>query len=137
MEELIKITRTLIVLGKKNLNGRTYLDDDNLHEAISEYNDRAERFGGFGEIGYPQTFDISLSRASHGVKNVRVEGNKVVGEISVLNTKPGEELQKVLENTEFRPRSTGTVNSEGEVLIERIFAFDAIAKEDDSFRDME
>lgn len=136
-ETLPTITRTLMYLGEKNLNDRTYIDNENLRESIDAYNERVNRIGvGFGEIGYPEYFDISLTKASHSVKNVRVEGDEVLGDVTLLKTKAGDSLQEMLDQVVFRPRATGRVDEDGTIHIDRIFAFDAIKKEDDAFKNI-
>jgi hypothetical protein len=134
-ETLPTITKTLMYLGEKNLNDRTYLNNENLREKINEYNEKVNRTGvGFGEIGYPEYFDISLSKASHSVKNVRIENAKVFGDVTLLKTKAGDSLQEMLDQVVFRPRASGRANEDGTVHIDKIFAFDAIKKEDDAFK---
>lgn len=128
--------RVLMILGKKNLNDRTYEDNENLREVIADYNERANLFGGFGEIGYPENFEISLSNVSHSVKNVRIEGNTVIGTVELLDTKAGHLLEPDFEKKVFRPRAVGKVNEDSTVILEKIFAFDAVDKETDSFKDV-
>jgi len=130
------ISGVLLKLGEANLNDRMYLDNENLRSAIDDFNRRADLFGGvFGELGHPEngSLDVSLARVSHSVKDVKVDGSNVVGTITVLTTPKGKELKKILKSTVFRPRAVGKVEKDGTVNLTRIFSFDAVPKETDSF----
>lgn len=133
-KKIVLTGQLLISLGTVNLNNRIYENNENLRKAIDDYNDRANKFGGFGEFGYPETFDVSFKNVSHSVKNLRIDDNSVVGDVTVLNTtKGGRKLAEMLDRCVFRPRAAGMVLANGEVVLDRIFAFDAINKEDDAF----
>ena len=92
-EERIKFTTTLIPLNVMNLNKRIYLDNDNLRKNIEDFNVKSKLLGGkdgfvYGEYGYPENgaFDTSLSKVSHTISNIRIEDDKVVGDISIVGT---------------------------------------------------
>jgi len=137
MKDKIKLTATLIPLNQKNLNGRIYENNENLRECIKEFNERQQSLKvAYGELGYPDTFDTNLGRISHSIENVRIEDDRVVGDIKVLDTPKGKELKKLLRegvNMVIRPRSSGTVNGDGTVNIKKIFSFDAITEREDAF----
>ena len=129
-------SEVLIKLGVKNQNGRIYEDNENLREMIKDYNERAKTYGGFGELGYPESFDIAFKSISHTVTNVRIKNNAVVGDIEVFHkTNAGRTLSSVIDQCVFRPRAVGTVSPDGEVVLDKIFAFDAINKKEDAFAD--
>lgn len=132
-----KFTTTLIPLNQLNLNGRIYQDNENLRNCIKEFNEKQERLHvAYGELGYPDTFDTTLRRVSHTIENVRIEDDKVVGEIKILNTSCGKELKDILDkggDFVFRPRAAGSVNSDGTVNIKKVFSFDAVNRSNDSF----
>jgi hypothetical protein len=138
MPEKIEFTTTLIPLNKENLNGRIYMDNENLRENIADFNERVTRYGCvYGEFDPPRDrFDTSLSMVSHVVQNVRIEDDKVVGDIRILNTHFGKELREIFDQMVFRPRSAGIINDDGTVTIKKIFTFDAIEADIDSFAEM-
>lgn len=127
-------TKTLIPLGEVNLNGRLYQDNENLREKIDEFNERVNRIGVvYGELGYSGNADTSLRNCSHAIRNVRIEDNKVIGDIKILNTPRGVELRSTLNEMVIRPRSFGDTHPNGTVTIKKILSFDAISSEEDSF----
>ena len=129
------ITVPLVLLNFKNFNNHIYKDNENLRDSIKDFNDRVKKIGVvYGEYGYPNgNFDTSLSRVSHTIKNVRIEGNKVVGDIKMLNTNYGKILQSEIDQIVFRPRIAGIVDENGLVVIKKLFTFDAISKDTDAF----
>ena len=136
-KEKTTFTTTLIPLNVKNLNGRMYIDNDNLRDAIDTINKRVESIGVvYGEYNYPESFETTLSRSSHTVKNVKIEGDKVVGDITILTTHYGKKLEKDYKNIVFRPRSAGIVDENGLVNIKQLFTFDAIMRDTDAFLDV-
>lgn len=139
MSEKIKFTTTFIPLNVKNLNGHIYLDNDNLRESIDELNKRTIKYGCvYGEYNYPyeNVFDTNLSKVSHVIDNVRIEDDKVVGDVTILHTKHGKELINNYQNMVFRPRSAGIVEENGLVVIKKLFTFDAVDKDADAFLDL-
>jgi hypothetical protein len=140
MPEKIEITTTLMKLGEVNLNGRIYENNENLREQINNFNRMVEENGVmFGELGWPEwpvNFKINIGAASHSIKNVRIEGDNVVGDITILNTVSGKILKETLDQTVFRPSSIGNVSHDGTVNIQKIISFNAIPLSEDSFAEM-
>lgn len=133
----LTFTAVFIPLGIKNLNNHIYLDNDNLRQSIDDINKRFKSLGVvYGEYNYPINFDTSLSRVSHRIKSVRIEGDKVVGEVTILNTREGKKLQDDYKNMVFRPRIIGTVEESGLVVIKQLFTFDAVKGDVDAFMDV-
>lgn len=124
------ISGTLLHLGVKNLNGRIYEDNENLRKSIEEYNNKPSKYG---QIDFPETLDQDLRTISHVVENVRVEEDKVVGDIRILDTPQGKILKDVVDGYVFRSRALGRTEFDGKVYVKEIFAFDAIPKNIDSF----
>lgn len=133
---MIKTARTevLIPLNQKNLNGRIYHDNENLREKIDEFNKRVNEIGVvYGELGYPENFDTTLRNVSHCIRNVRIEGDKVVGDVIPLDTRCGKIFKEHLDEMVVRPRAAGSINHDGTVNIKKLFTFDVIRKEEDAF----
>lgn len=123
----------LIKLGVKNLNNHIYLNNENLQEQVIAYNERSKEFGGFGELGYPENFDIAFSNISHKVTNVRIEDDAVIGDVELLDVSKANIIKENINDFVFRPRSTGRVKEDGIVVLDKIFAFDAVHKDTDAF----
>jgi hypothetical protein len=125
-------TETLYHLGVKNLNGRIYQNNENLRKSIEDYNNKISKYG---QIDFPETFDTTLKEVSHVIENVRIEDDKVVGDVKILDTPKGRFLKDIMnrDNYVFRSRAAGHTNEDGTVNIKEIFAFDAIPKNMDSF----
>ena len=84
-----------------NRNGRVY-QSDKMNEAIQEYLKNNEiRLGRIsngsncpGDIDHPVTF----SEASHKIDELTIEGNELVGNISILDTLQGQNVQALLDS---------------------------------------
>ncbi len=129
-KQIVKRQVTLLYINKLNKNGRIY-NLENTQSAISSLNKR--EYPLYGELGYPDSFDSSLRSLSHTIQNIHISGNEVIGEVTTLNTPMGKILLKNFDDYVIRPRSTGSVDSDGNVTVEKIYTFDAILKKDDSF----
>lgn len=86
-----------------------------------------------GEIGNPETFDVSLSRASHSIKNLTFVDGKVYGDVEFLDTENGREADNFINNMNYRfgIRSIGTSeqHKDGEIVIQSIFTWDVITND--------
>jgi hypothetical protein len=49
-----------------------------------------------------ETFDISLSRASHSIKNLTVVDSKVYGDVEFLNNDNGKQADNFINNMDCR-----------------------------------
>jgi hypothetical protein len=132
----LNFTTVLIPLNIKNKNGRIYTKE-NLETHVQDFIDRKNNLGViYGEFGHPDTADTSLSRVSHIIKNIWFEGNKLMGEIELLNTYYGKEAKSYIDDgitLVARPRSAGTVDEQGYVHLEKLFTFDLIEQQNDAF----
>lgn len=133
----MKFTTTLLKLNEVNLNGRIYQNNDNLREAIEEYNSKQFQFG---EIGFSDNFDTSLNNVSHVVDNVRIEDNLVLGDVTILSTDKGKILKDLLNidnnvnnNVVFRSKSSGVVGDGGVVTLRKLHSFDVVNSNEDPF----
>jgi len=131
---------SFIPLNIKNKNDRIYTKE-NIEIAVKEFLDRKKEMCIYGELDHPYTdnFDILLSRVSHTVDNIWFQGNKLMGEISALNTHCGKKLKDLIStDTAFsiRPRCTGVVDNNGYIHLSEIITFDIVMLENDSFCDI-
>lgn len=141
--------QTLLQFNKVNANNRIYIKDEftrtrtkgssNSNAEHIEYT-LLEKLNGsvlYGQIDFPDNFNISLTHASHVIRNIRIEGDLLLGDITILDTWKGTELTAIIESIPdsivFRPRSTGTVNERRQVVNLNVITFDAINKSEDSF----
>jgi len=128
-----------IPLNVKNKNGRIYIKE-NIENSVEEFLNMKNRIGVcYGEFDHPDSIDISLSKVSHTVDNIWFQDNKLMGEITPLNTHWGKELKELIFNDvkfSVRPRSAGIVDPNGYVHLSEIFTFDIIPLENDSFYDI-
>lgn len=142
----IHIERTILKFDVKNLNDRIY-PRETFEKALAEYNKKIEYkralgtfnpqygLGEFEHPDLPSDFEIiKFKNVSHLIENIRLEGNLVIANIRVLNTECGNLLKEVLDGVVFRPRSTGTIDSDGNVTIDKLISIDAIIKDTDSFK---
>jgi len=142
MKEKTKFTATLLPLNVSNVNGRMYVNNDNLRDSIEDLNKRVETLGVvYGEYNHKDVFDTSLSRCSHTIKNIRIEDDKVVGDITILNTHWGKELEEAYKDLGlggicFGPRCMG-IMQDGVVFIKKLFTFDVNDNYVDLFIDEE
>jgi len=116
-----------------NKNGRIYKKSV-VEPHVIEFNNRVSKIGAvYGEIGHPDVFDTSLSRASHVIKDLKICGDEVIGTIETLSTYHGKELRDNFDSYVFRSRGAGYVDEDNCVILEKIFTFDAIPVSEDSW----
>ena len=135
----LNFTTVLIPLNVKNKNGRIYTKE-NLETHVQDFIDRKNNLGViYGEFGHPDNMETSLSRASHVIKNIWFENNKLMGDIELLNTYWGKEAKSYIDDgitLVARPRSAGTVDEQGYVHLEKLLTFDLIDQQTDAFYDV-
>lgn len=107
------------------------IDIESVKSQVEKLNEKINKIGYlFGEIGNPETFDISLSRASHSIKNLTFEDGKVYGDVEFLDNENGKQADNFInnKNCRFRIRSAGTSEQykDGEIVIRSIFTWDVI-----------
>lgn len=87
----------------------------------------------FGEFNESTSFDISLKYVSHSIYNIHFCSNKIFGEVCILNTEFGKQVQKLIEHgikPRFKLRAVysfnTTENNIQTMKIEKIFTWDII-----------
>lgn len=118
----------LLHFGYLNKNNRIYREKD---IDLNELNKNPL----LGEINHPSRFLTDLSLVSHKITNLEIYGDALYGEVKILETPKGCILKELMKNTRFvfRPRASGTVNSNGTINNYKIHTFDAILASEDSF----
>ena len=77
-----------------------------------------------GELGHPDYTHINLERASHVITDLRMEGNKVFGELEILPTPQGKILEALVESNVklgISSRGLGVLNeSDGAYIVQEL-----------------
>jgi hypothetical protein len=115
-------------LDTPNRNGRVY-QSDKMNKDIQEYLKNNEfrlgRINGgencLGDIDHP----VTLNEASHKIDKLTVEGNELIGDISILDTPQGKNVQALLDSNiklAFAPRMAVDIqeekDEEGNVILD-------------------
>lgn len=148
----MKITTVLLEMNKENLNGRIYTREC-VENMIEQFNRKFGQQGYFfGETGIPDSTTVSLSKISHNVTKIEIQGNKLLGDIQILNTPQGEFLKSFIKESlkdyisllieitnpkvpiVFRPRSIGSVNPDKTIEITELISFDVVPRDNDAFK---
>lgn len=80
----------------KNRNGRVY-PEGILNKEVKRYNDEfVQKNRAMGELGHPEGPTVNLERVSHLIKDLRIEGNDVIGKAKILDTPMGKIAKNLL-----------------------------------------
>lgn len=117
--------------GVENNNNRIYEEKEYLpHLDYLKKKIKENRL--LGELDHPEKFDVSLSKVSHLVEDIRYDSKKrqIVGKIRLLDT-PSGQIAKNLVDTgvpiSISSRAAGVVGENKKVQIKRIFTYDLVA----------
>lgn len=118
----MKITRELISLNFRNLNNRIYLENnESVRNSIEQFNEKSK----YGELNHP-TLHVSLKDVSHKIDNLTIDGDKIIGDIEILDNPNGRILQDMIDDVVFRPIFIGVVEKGRIIELKRIVCFDAV-----------
>jgi len=81
----------------KNGNGR-YYSKELWEREINKYMDVVSENRATGELDHPESTIINLKNVSHIIREIRWEGDKVIGKIEILPTTSGNILKALIEN---------------------------------------
>lgn len=96
-ESPMKLSGEFALFDTKNQNGRIY-PKDIYEKAITELIPKVKSRQCLGECDHPLDYDeVRLSNVSHLITDLHVEGNRVLGEVELLNTPSGKVVQALLE----------------------------------------
>jgi hypothetical protein len=117
--------------GVENNNHRIYEEKEYLpHLDYLEKKIKENRL--LGELDHPEKFDVSLSKVSHLIEDLKYDPKKrqIVGRIKLLDT-PSGQIAKNLVDTgvpiSISSRAAGVVGENKKVQIKRIFTYDLVA----------
>jgi hypothetical protein len=118
----------------QNGNGRVY-PMEVLQREVQNYSKLVKERRALGELDHPEDSVINLSKASHMVTAIWMEGNDVKGKIQVLNTPSGQVLQELVKanvNVGISSRGMGSVSeSAGQTIVEddfQLICFDMVSE---------
>ena len=81
----------------KNGNGR-YYSKELWEREIDRYMDVVKESRATGELDHPESTIINLKNVSHIIREIRWDGDKVIGKIEILPTTSGNILKALIEN---------------------------------------
>jgi len=117
------MTKEILQIGVPDHNGHIFTK-----EAVQKMlDDIAEINPLLGELGHVSESSVSLKNVSHEIKNVRIAGNHLVCEVTILDTPAGSLVSKI-DPSDFRlePRCIGYPNMNGEVTITKMVSIDIV-----------
>lgn len=125
--------------AKPTANGRLYphgLWESNIQRLSSNLSERKV----LGELDHPSDGRTALQRASHVITDLRLEGDRVIGEAEILDTAKGRDLKAILEAgvpVGISSRGYGSTKPDGkgkEVVQEdyKLVTFDFVAEPADN-----
>jgi hypothetical protein len=125
--------------GKPTANGRFYppsLWESNIQRLSSNLSERKV----LGELDHPSDGRTALQRASHVITDLRLEGDRVIGEAEILDTSKGRDLKAILQAgvpVGISSRGYGSTKPDGkgkEVVQEdyKLVTFDFVAEPADN-----
>lgn len=118
----------------QNGNGRVY-PMEVLTREVKNYSKLVKERRALGELDHPEDSVINLTKASHMVTAIWMEGKDVKGKIQVLNTPSGKVLQELVKanvNVGISSRGMGSVSeSRGQTIVEddfQLICFDMVSE---------
>lgn len=123
----IILTGLLQCADKPNANGRIY-PRQILEREVNRYKDVIKENRALGELDHPSEKDwerddplaVRLDRASHIIRDIRMEGNEVRGEVQILSTPAGKILEALINDgvtLGISSRGFGSVEHNGQNYI--------------------
>jgi hypothetical protein len=118
----------------QNGNGRVYPMEVLMRE-VKNYSKLVKERRALGELDHPEDSVINLTKASHMVTDIWMEGQEVKGKIQVLGTPSGQILQELVKanvNVGISSRGMGSVTeSAGQTIVEddfQLICFDMVSE---------
>lgn len=115
------VTGVFMVSEEKNKNGRIY-PKSVMEAEVKRYMEEAiAKNRAYGELGHPQGPAINLDRVSHMIKDLRMEGNLVIGKAQITNTPMGNIVKGLMEsgaNLGVSSRGLGSLKENKEGIME-------------------
>ena len=80
----------------KNRNGRIYSKPIHFNEVNRYRNEYVDKNRAFGELGHPEGPTINLERVSHMIKELKEDGNNIVGKAKIMDTPYGNIVKNLI-----------------------------------------
>ncbi len=124
-------TFVVMELDKPNKNNRIYTRKC-MEQAIADTKKLVEENRFVGELDQISSTSVNVSNVSHIVKNIRIEDNKVLADIQILNTPRGHQLKELLDEKKisFVPRGLGKIDSDRTISDYKLISIDAVPSSD-------
>jgi hypothetical protein len=81
----------------QNKNGRVYPRSVLMKEADRYQNEFVATNRALGELGHPDGPTVNLERVSHIIKNLKIEGDNIVGRAKIMNTPYGNIVKNLID----------------------------------------
>jgi len=117
--------------GVENNNNRIYEEKEYLPH-LDYLKKKIQENRLLGELDHPDKFDISLSKVSHLIEDIKYDAKKrqIVGRIKLLDTPSGQIAKNLVDSgvpVSISSRAAGVVKENKKVEIKRIFTYDLVA----------
>ncbi len=80
----------------KNRNGRIYGKDILFNEVNRYRKEYVDKNRAFGELGHPEGPTINLERVSHMIRELKEDGNNIVGKAKIMDTPYGNIVKNLI-----------------------------------------
>ena len=81
----------------KNRNGRVYPHDILMNEVKRQNKEYVDKKRAFGELGHPEGPTINLERVSHMIKELKPDGNNIIGKAKIMDTPYGNIVKNLID----------------------------------------
>ena len=96
-EKQYKIQGIFAQTDKKNRNGRVY-PKEIMEKAVAKYDkEQIQTNRAVGELNHPEGPTVNLDKVSHLIKELKFQGNDVVGKAQILDTPNGKIVKGLLD----------------------------------------
>lgn len=96
-EKSYYIIGTFMQAGKENKNGRIYPPHVLKREVRNYDSAYIQKSRAMGELGHPDSPTVQLERVSHLIRELRMEGNNVLGKAKLLDTPYGKIAKNLID----------------------------------------
>lgn len=80
----------------KNRNNRVYKSEHTIPVINKYIEENVKTNRAYGELGHPQGPSINLDRVSHMIKELKIEGNQVIGKAKIMETPMGNIVKNLI-----------------------------------------
>jgi hypothetical protein len=81
----------------KNRNNRVYKAEHTIPVVEKYIEEQIKNNRAYGELGHPQGPSINLDRVSHMIKELRVDGNQIIGKAKIMETPMGNIVRNLIQ----------------------------------------